>query len=801
MEQLTKAARMVLEIGAAEAARSRHAMIEREHLLIGLCSLGKVIEYLKFTRMASLPVDAIREESDRITAAFASQGSSPETFRRRLRSRLRPGNVLHSDPSVTRSRECLAIFRRAEGMVPEGKEVSAPLLFVATIESGGPFIGGALASTGLDGAKLCRDLMDGVKTAPGREIYMGETDRYSEPSGEVETSSGATPLLDRYCRDLTKEAQEARLMPFVESDRMLSVLRQLLKVLMMTTKNNPILIGEAGVGKTAVVEALAERIAMHRDRDVIAGRRLVELSMADLVSGTKFRGEFEERLTRLIDEVRGHPEVILFIDEFHTVAGAGRADGAPMDAGNIMKPALARGDPRCIGSTTITEFRRSIEKDAALERRFQAVMVPEPGRVETLQILNGIRPHRERHFGVTIADKTLNAAVDLAIRFDPSHFLPDKAIDLLDRACAECRVPILSLAGDGTDYPAVEVAEVTPEYVTRVVSEKFTLPLEVVSSGLEGISESRFRGLSDYLSQHIVGQEGAISRVCSRLLLAHAGLGDQRRPLGVFLFLGPSGVGKTRLAQCMAQYLFANENAFIRLDMSEYQDESSVSRLVGAAPGYIGHEEGGQLVERLRTTPYSVVLLDEVEKASPRVFDMFLQLYDDGRITDSQGRTAVARNAIFVMTGNIRVERKGKMMGFKPHGTEVDETRVSAEEALSEVRRRFRPEFLNRIDEQIVFRALTRKDVRKVLAIQLEELRGTLARDHGVRLEVDEDAAEFLAVEGYHPDYGVRELSRVIDRRIRIPIGEMSAGGILAAKAESTGVLKIRRTPEGVSVE
>jgi ATP-dependent Clp protease ATP-binding subunit ClpC len=790
MPPLTKAARMAWEIGAAEAARARHPMIEREHLLIGLCSLQKILQYLKFTRIESLPVDAIREEGEGIERVFVSHGITASAFRRRVRSRLRPGNTVHKDPVVHRSDECKGIFRRAAETAPEGGEVSAIHLLAAVLEAPGHILTAVLAGAGISPDLLRRDLLAG-KGVRLDQVHVRE-EPGAAPAAE-EPPLTDTPLLDRYCRDITRAAREGRLLPFVDSDRTRNTLRQLIKVLMMPMKNNPVLIGEAGVGKTAVVEALAERIAMGRDRKVLPGRRLVELSMGELVAGTKYRGEFEERLTRLIDEVRSHPEVILFIDEFHTVAGAGRAEGAPMDAGNIMKPALARGELRCIGATTITEYRRSIEKDPALERRFQPVQVAEPGREETLEILQGIRAHRERHFGVTITDEALVATVDLAVRFDPTHFLPDKAIDLLDRACAECRVPMLSVAANSDRYDPIGVAVVTPEYVARVVSEKLGVPLEVARGGLGGITESRVRGLEQYLSRHIVGQGEAISRVCRRLVLSHAGLGDRRRPMGIFLFLGPSGVGKTEVARRIAQYLFANERAFIRLDMSEYQEEVSVSRLIGAAPGYVGYEEGGQLVSRLRTTPYSVVLLDEVEKAAPRVFDLFLQLFDDGKITDSQGHTADARHTIFILTGNIR-PRKG--MGFH-----AGEPAVAAEESLAEVRRRFRPEFLNRVDEQIVFRALTPADVRKVLMAHLDELSENLFRDHGVTLEVEDDAASFLAAEGYNPEYGVRELARAIDRWIRSPIGAMSAAGELSRKAADGVPVTVRKSPGGLKVE
>ena len=791
MATLTKAARMAWEIGAAEAARLRHPFIEREHLLIGLCSLRKILQYLGYTQIESLPVDLLREEADGIERELASLGITGASIRRGVRSRLRPGNAVHPERVVHRSEECKRYFRRAGEIVKDGGEVAVRHLFAAVLEDPGPVVSAVLAGAGISPERLREKLLSEreleLEPIPVRE-EAGDQPVVPEP-----LSSSETPLLDRYGRDITRAAREGRLLPFVDSDRTRKTLRQLIKVLMMPTKNNPILVGEAGVGKTAVVEALAERIALGRDRRFLPGRRLVELSMAEMVAGTKYRGEFEERLTRVIEEVRSHPEVILFIDEFHTVAGAGRAEGAPMDAGNIMKPALARGELRCIGATTITEYRRSVEKDPALERRFQPVQVAEPGRDETLEILQGIRAHRESHFGVTITDETLSATVDLAARFDPTHFLPDKAIDLLDRACAECRVPLLSMAANADRYDAVGVAVVTPDYVARVVAEKMGIPIEVARGGLGGITESRVRGLEEHLNRYVVGQEEAISRVCRRLVLSHAGLGDRRRPMGVFLFLGPSGVGKTEVARRIASYLFANERAFIHLDMSVYQEEVSVSRLIGAAPGYVGYEEGGQLIARLRTTPYSVVLLDEVEKASPRVFDLFLQLFDEAKITDAQGHTADARHTIFIMTGNVPVRKE---MGFR-----AGEAAVAEGGALAEVRRRFRPEFLNRVDEQIVFRALAPDDVRKVLALRIAELSESLLADHGVALEMDPDAADWLAAEGYQPEYGVRELARAVDRWIRAPIGAMSAEGELARRAASGTPLRVKKTTEGLRVE
>ncbi|MGE5190190.1 MAG: AAA family ATPase [Gemmatimonadota bacterium] len=689
MSGLSAAAGMAWRIAAAEAATARHPFIEREHLLIGLCSLHKTLGFVRFLKAETLPADAIRAEADAVEDALAAMGISSVSVRRGVRSRLRPGHARHADQAVHRSESCKEIFRRArEASEAAGMpETTAQMLLAAVLEDPGPVISAVFAGAGISlPYRPADEAAPGAPRAampPGEERRRpgGEAERASdggdrrraegewlpvgaEPAGPAADQAGAatvsdeaprgdTPLLDRYGRDLTRAAREGRLMPFVDSERTRNTLRQLLKVLMMPAKNNPVLIGEAGVGKTAIVEALAERIALGRDRRLFAGKRIVELSMAELVAGTKYRGEFEERLTRVIDEVRAHPEVILFIDEFHTVVGAGRAEGAPLDAGNIMKPGLARGELRCIGATTIAEYRRSVEKDPALERRFQPIQVAEPDRAETVSILMGLRAHRESHFGVTITDDAIEAAVDLGVRFDPGRALPDKAIDLLDRACAESRVPILSPSAEAEPDGRLPLPVVRPETVARVVSEKVGIPLEVVRGGLGGLTESRIRGLEEHLNRRVVGQTEAVARVCRRLLMAHAGLGDRRRPLGVFLFLGPSGVGKTELARQIASYLFASERSFIRLDMSEYQDNVSVSRLVGAAPGYVGYDEGGQLTERLRTTPYAVVLLDEIDKASPRVFDLFLQLFDNGKITD-KARAAQAATDLGSVKDAIR---------------------------------------------------------------------------------------------------------------------------------------------------
>ncbi len=789
---LTAAARLAWQIAAAEAAMARHSLIEREHLLIGVCSLHKTMGFVRFVKAESLPMEEIRTEADQVEEILSTIGIPSAMLRRGVRSRLRPGHASHPEQVVHRSDACKEIFRRGNEIAGKGgaSDTSASHLLAAILADPGPIITAVLTGAGIHPGQV---MSESLTVPPPREKRSSGTEDVGTMITEPEVADANTPVLDRYGRDITRAAREGRLMPFVESERARNILRQLLKVLVMPTKNNPVLVGEAGVGKTAIVEALAQRVATGRDRRVLAGKRVVELSMAEMIAGTKYRGEFEERLTRAIDEIRSHPEVILFIDEFHTVVGAGRAEGAPMDAGNIMKPALARGEMRCIGATTIAEYRRCVEKDPALERRFQPIQVVEPGRDETLDILVGLRPHRESHFSVTITDEALAAAVDLSLRFDHGHYLPDKAIDLLDRACAECRVPFLSLAMDADQEAPMGVAVVRPDTVASVMAEKSGIPLEVVRGGLAGLTESRIKGLEEYLNRHIVGQEAAVSRICRRLLLAHAGLGDRKRPLGVFLFLGPSGVGKTEVARRISSYLFAEERAFIRLDMSEYQDNSTVTRLLGASPGYVGYEEGGQLTGRLRTTPYSVILLDEIDKAAPRIFDLFLQLFEEGKLTDSQGRTADARNSIFVMTGNIRT---GKGIGFHAQDEEA-----ASEAALGMARQNFRPEFLNRIDEQIVFRPLSREDVRKVLDMQLAALEENLYATSGFSLEVEPEAREWLAEAGYSPEYGVRELARVVDRCIRGPISELSARGVLERKRRAHAPVVVRRKEEGIIVE
>ena len=590
--------------------------------------------------------------------------------------------------------------------------------------------------------------------------------------GEHKLAQKGTHYLDRYGRDLTQEARQDKLGPFIGRRQ---ELLQVIQTLARRSKNNPVLVGEAGVGKTAIVEALAVRVVQGEDAQVLAGKRIIELNMGALTGGTKYRGEFEERLTRILDEACANPDVILFIDEIHTVVGAGRAEGS-MDAANLMKPALARGDLRCIGATTIAEYRRFIESDSALERRFEKIIVNEPSPQEALEILKGLRQKWEEHHQVRITDQALQAAVEFSIRFDGDHQLPDKAIDLVDKAGARTRVPILSMRSDGKKDVAVDAAkpietgaEVNGMTIAQVLAEKIGVPLEVITGHLEGMNQSRLLELEAFLKKKVIGQDEAIERVCQRLLMAHAGLVRRQGPLAVFLFLGPTGIGKTEVARSLAEFLFGNASEMIRLDMSEYMEEHSVAKLIGSPPGYVGHEAEGQLTGRLRTKPYSVVLLDEIEKAHPRVFDMFLQVFDEGRLTDAKGRTADARNAIFVMTSNISAD-KHMPLGFLA-------SEQTGDAALQEVGKFFRAEFINRIDEQIVFRSLDEGDVRIILKPMLEDINQNLQKQVQVTLQVKEEAEKFLAHAGYSPQYGVRELRRTVERLIQAPLSQLILSG------------------------
>ena len=629
------------------------------------------------------------------------------------------------------------------------------------------------------------------------------------------------PTLEQYSRDLTEAAREDRLDPVVGRN---AEVERVMQILCRRMKNNPCLVGEPGVGKTAVVEGLAPMIASGTVPEILADKRILSLDLSGMVAGSKYRGEFEERIKRVIAEVRAAGNVILFVDELHTLIGAGGAEGA-MDASNILKPALSRGEVQMIGATTRTEYRKYIEKDAALERRFQPVYVEEPTREETIAILQGLRSKYEEHHGVTISDDALEAATDYAIRYINDRFLPDKAIDLIDEAASRKKLGIF--AGNKTAKKAeetrhnleealeaalaegdIEAAQalkkdldktdkkiektkhnmrekeqeqmlVTEEDVTDVVSVWTKIPVSKITQ----TESQRLLKLEEILHKRVVGQNEAVETVAKAIRRGRVGLKDPKRPIGSFLFLGPTGVGKTELSKALAEAMFGNENAIIRVDMSEYMEKHSVSKMIGSPPGYVGFEEGGQLSEQVRKNPYSVILFDEIEKAHPDVFNVLLQVLDDGRITDSQGRTVDFKNTIIIMTSNAGAQRivDPKKLGFSNVENAESEHKDMKNNVMEEIKRMFKPEFLNRIDDIIVFRALSKEDVKGIAALMLKELKNRLAKQMDITLTYGDTVKNFIFEKGYDKKYGARPLKRAIQNNIEDSLAEEILSGKIQA--------------------
>jgi len=661
--------------------------------------------------------------------------------------------------------------------------------------------------------------------------------RVTDPQAETRYRT-----LEKYSRDLTAQAREGKLDPVIGRDTEIS---RVMQILSRRTKNNPVLIGEAGVGKTAIVEGLAQKIAKNDVPEILMGKKVISLDLGAMIAGSRFRGEFEERLKASIEEVqRSEGEIILFIDELHTVVGAGAAQGA-MDASNMLKPALARGELQCIGATTLDEFHKFIEKDSALERRFAPVYVEEPGIEDTIRMLRGLKDRYEAHHKISFNDDALVAAVKLSARYVTDRRLPDKAIDLMDEAAAKLRVALYSLphelkemktelerltaeeeqAGLERDYEraARKKAErlrmetdfntarerwedeykldetVDVNDIADVVAQWTGIP---VAQMME-TEQDKLLHMEDRLRERIRGQEEAVHAVSDAIRRARSGLKDPRHPIGSFIFIGPSGVGKTELAKALAWFMFGDEEALVRLDMSEYREQHTASRLFGAPPGYVGYEEGGQLTEAVRRRPYRVVLFDEIEKAHPEVWNALLQILDDGRLTDGQGRVVDFRNTVLIMTSNLGTEfvKKGGSLGFLPRGENVDEERAAQDKIQKALKSTFRPEFLNRIDEIILFSPLGMDQMREIVSLQMQEV-ATRLQEHGLSVELTPDALEWLAQTGYDPAFGARPLRRALQKFVESPLsvsllsGEFKAGDHVLVNLDETQNLVFRKAEE-----
>ena len=655
------------------------------------------------------------------------------------------------------------------------------------------------------GGKILRSLGANLLTA--RQLTVTFL-RKSAPRERDRKSN--TPALDEFGRDLTQMAQEGQLDPVIgRADE----IERVLQILSRRTKNNPVLIGESGVGKTAIVEGLAQRIVQSEVPDNLLSRRVIALDLGSLVAGTKYRGQFEERLKVVMKEIVQAGNIIIFIDELHTLVGAGAAEGS-IDASNMLKPALSRGEIQCIGATTLDEYRKHIEKDGALKRRFQPIYVQPPSLDETVRIIQGLRDRYEEHHGVEITEDAIVEAVKLSDRYITDRFLPDKAIDLIDETGSRAKLQTYALPGElkAMEQELKKVSRdkelaismqnfeeavrhreeeerlrklldeskrewkknqekqkptIGKEDVAYVVSKMTGIPL----FKLEEEESNKLLRMEEFLHKRVVGQNEAISAVCRAIRRSRAGLKEAKKPIGSFIFLGPTGVGKTELARTLAEFLFNTEDALIRIDMSEYQEKFTSSRLFGAPPGYVGYEEGGQLTERVRRRPYSVVLFDEIEKAHPDVFNLLLQVLDDGVLTDSLGRKVDFKNTVVIMTSNIgtKLIQKGVSLGFQ--STDAEQDRHKKEEVLGELRRQFSPEFLNRVDEIVVFHQLDKTHLTSILDILLRELNLRLV-DKGVEIEVDDEVKAWLIKEGYEPLYGARPMRRTIQRAIGDPLSE-----------------------------
>ncbi len=791
-----------------EAQRFNHEYIGTEHILLGLVKEGSGVGA---NVLKNLDVDLrkVRLEVEKLVKSgpdMVTMGKLPQTPRAKkvIEYAIEEARSLNHN-YVGTEHLLLGLLREHEGVAAQ-----------------------VLMNLGLKLDEVREEVLNLLGAGVDPEEDTGKEDA-EVPSGK--SAKSKTPALDSFGRDLTELAREGQLDPVIGRA---NEIERLIQILCRRTKNNPVLLGEAGVGKTAIVEGLAQQIITKDVPELLDDRRIVVLDLAMMVAGTKYRGQFEERIKAVMNEVRRAKNVLLFIDELHTLVGAGGAEGA-IDASNVLKPALSRGEIQCVGATTLDEYRKYIEKDSALERRFQTIMVEAPSKEETVQILEGLRDCYETHHRVQITDEAIRSAVDLSTRYISGRVQPDKSIDVIDEAGARIRLKSMSKPPDlaeieeqierlsiekdgavkGSDYErAAELRDkaeslrtkkeqikkdwsakakevdgvVDEEVVAEVVSKMTGIPL----TRLEKQETERLLKLEAELHKRIVSQDDAIKTIAKALRRARSGLKDPKRPMGSFIFIGPSGVGKTELSKALAEFMFGNEDSLIRIDMSEYMEKHNISRLIGAPPGYVGYEEGGQLTEQIRRRPYAVVLLDEIEKAHPDVFNMLLQIMEEGQLTDSFGRHVDFRNIIMIMTSNIGadlIKNKGGF-GFTQQSEGADYEKIK-QTLNSEIERYFRPEFINRLDDVIVFRPLTREDLYQIVEYELKKVH-TRLEDKNLMLAIDEKARDFLIDKGFNPDFGARPLRRAIERHVE----DMLSEAILRGEFERGQTIMITREGE-----
>lgn len=788
----TAKAKKAIDIATRISKSLHHSYIGTEHILLGLLKEG--------TGVAS--------------QVLADNGVEYDKVLELIEELIAPGNAVAvlEDGLSPRAAHVLEVSK-AEAARFHSEKIGTEHLLIAMIKETECVASRLLNTLSVNVQKMYVDTL----IAMGEDVSQYKDEFQNGKPGKRKNAEG-TPSLDQFSRDLTELARDGKLDPVVGRE---AEIDRVIQILSRRSKNNPCLIGEPGVGKTAIVEGIAERIMGGMVPDTVLGKRVVSLDLSGIVAGSKYRGEFEERIKKVLAEVAKAGNVLLFIDEIHTIIGAGGAEGA-IDASNILKPALARGEVQVIGATTIEEYRKYIEKDAALERRFQPVVVEEPTEEEAISILKGLRGQYESHHHVTITDEAVEAAVRLSARYINDRFLPDKAIDLMDEAAAKVRLHVggdpreaaelrreiaesqetLEQALSGGDLEAAREAQtkrqeleekleklnakakqggrryhqtVGEDEIADVVSGWTKIPVKKLTEG----EAARLKKLEATLHKRVIGQEEAVSAVAKAVRRGRVGLKDPKRPIGSFLFLGPTGVGKTEISKALAEAVFGQEQAMIRVDMSEYMEKHSVSKMIGSPPGYVGHEDGGQLSEKVRRNPYAVILFDEIEKAHPDVFNILLQVLDDGHITDSQGRKVDFKNTIIIMTSNAGAQAivEPKKLGFASGNDEKQNYERMKGSVMEEVRRIFKPEFLNRIDETIVFRALNKDDMKQIVGLMTKELAKRCETQLGITLVVRDAAKQYIVDKAYDPKYGARPLRRKIQDEIEDPLAEKLLDG------------------------